>query len=141
MLEVNSRLRVPLREFSFQFVRSSGPGGQNVNKLNTKVVLRWSIASSPSLPDGVRERFVARFGNRVTSEGELVLASERFRERERNMEDCLEKLAEMLREVFEPPRPRKPTRVSRGGRERRLQAKRSQGEKKRDRRRVDPKGD
>ncbi len=141
MLEVNPGLRIPLREFSFQFVRSSGPGGQNVNKLNTKVVLRWSVAGSPSLPEDIRERFRARFANRITSEGELVLSSDRFRTRERNTEDCLEKLAAMLREVASPPRARKPTRVSRGARERRMQEKRTQGEKKRDRRRVDPKGD
>ena len=141
MLEVNPRLRIPLREFSFQFVRSSGPGGQNVNKLNTKVVLRWPVADSPSLSENLRERFQARFANRITSEGELVLSSDRFRVRERNIEDCLEKLAAMLREVASPPRARKPTRMSRATRERRMQEKRTQGEKKRDRRRVDPKGD
>jgi len=138
MLVVDSNLRIPLREFSFQFARSSGPGGQNVNKLSTKVVLRWDVARSPSLPEPVRARFMARFQNRITEEGELVLSSQRHRERDRNREDCLEKLTAMLREVAQPPPPRKPTKVTRAAKERRLVSKQQQADKKRRRRPVKP---
>jgi ribosome-associated protein len=124
MLVVNPRLRVPLREFRFSFARSSGAGGQNVNKLNTKAVLRWSVRKSPSLPEPVRQRFMTRYKRRITSEGELVLSSQRFRDRGRNVADCLEKLRSMLQEVATPRRPRKASRPTRAAVERRLRSKR-----------------
>jgi len=119
-LEVSPGLRVPRAEFTFTFARSSGAGGQNVNKVNSKAVLRWDLAASPGLPPGVRARFLARFGSRVTREGELVLASEEHRDQARNVEACLRKLVEMLRAVEHPPRPRKKTRPSAGQKRRRL---------------------
>ena len=131
MLEVGSRIRIPLREFDFSFARSSGAGGQNVNKVNTKATLRWAVAHSPSLAQGVRERFLARYRRRITVEGELVLTSQRFRDQGRNVADCLEKLRAMLAEVEHAPRPRKKSRPSRAARERRLTEKRATGEKKR----------
>jgi len=136
MLIVGRRIRIPLREFSFSFVRSSGPGGQNVNRVATKAVLRWDVGRSPSLPEGVRARFRERFARRLTREGELVLASQRFRDQGRNVADCLEKLRAMLAEVAEAPRRRRPTKPSRGAREERLQEKRERGERKRLRGRV-----
>jgi ribosome-associated protein len=135
VLVVNSRIQIPHDEFRFSFARSSGPGGQNVNKLNTKAVLRWPIASSPSLPDDVRQRFVAQFRSRITSDGDLVLASQQFREQNRNVADCLEKLRTMLASVAVAPRKRKRTRPSRGSVERRLAAKRKLAQKKQERRR------
>ncbi len=136
MLIINRRIRIPLREFDFQFARSGGPGGQNVNKVNTKAILRWEVERSPSLPESVRERFLARFRRRITREGEFVLTSQRFRDQGRNVADCLEKLREMLEEVSRPPVKRKPTKPSRGAKERRLKEKHQRGEKKKRRSRV-----
>jgi ribosome-associated protein len=130
VLVVNARIKVPLREFTFTFVRSSGPGGQNVNKLNTKAVLRWPVAASESLPPAVKERFVKKFHRRVTGDGELVMTSQRFRDQGRNVADCLEKLRAMLAEVAIAPIKRKPAKVSRGAKRRRLKEKRKTSEKK-----------
>ncbi|HEX2486135.1 MAG TPA: alternative ribosome rescue aminoacyl-tRNA hydrolase ArfB [Myxococcota bacterium] len=127
-------LEPPLAELRFSFARSGGPGGQNVNKVESKAVLRWDVARSPALPDAVRERFLARFRRRITSDGELVLASQRSRDRERNVADCVEKLRAMLAEVATPPKPRRATRPSRGARERRLAAKKAHARKKAERR-------
>jgi ribosome-associated protein len=130
MLVVNDRIRVPLKEFRFRFVRSSGPGGQNVNKVNTKAVLRWAIANSPSLPDDVRARFLKRFWRRVGAEGNLVIASGRFRDRGRNVADCLAKLRDMLEEVSQPPTPRKRTRPTVASVARRRRGKEHRSRKK-----------
>ncbi|NUQ65050.1 MAG: aminoacyl-tRNA hydrolase [Pirellulales bacterium] len=130
MLNINSRIQVPLSELHFTFSRSSGPGGQNVNKVNTKATLRWPVVGSPSLPDDVRERFLSRFRNRITSEGDLVMASQRFRDAGRNAGDCVEKLRQMLTAVASPPKPRKRTKPSRASIRRRLADKRKQSEKK-----------
>ena len=124
MLVVSSKLKIPLREIHFSFARSSGAGGQNVNKLNTKAVLRWSVSRSRALPENVRRRFVSCYHRRITSDGTLVLTSQRFREQGRNVADCLEKLRAMLAEVEKPPRRRKATRPTRASVERRLKQKR-----------------
>jgi ribosome-associated protein len=118
-------------------VRSSGPGGQNVNRVASKAVLRWSVQTSPSIAEDVRARFVARFASRITTEGDLLLACDRYRERERNREDCLERLNRMLASVAAPPRPRRKTRPPRGVAEQRLRDKRMRAETKRRRRAVD----
>jgi ribosome-associated protein len=123
MLQITRELAIPLKEFDFRFARSGGPGGQNVNKVNTKVTLRWQILNSKSLPDDVRQRFLARFGRRVNQEGELLVTSQRFRDQGRNVADCLEKLRKMLQSVAVAPRRRRPTRPSKAARERRLQDK------------------
>jgi len=134
MLEVTPTLKIPREELQFSFARSSGPGGQNVNKVSSKAVLRWAAAASPSLPDDVRRRFLARFGRRITREGELVLASQRYRDAGRNVADCLERLREMLLRVAVAPKPRRPTRPTAASRRRRLDAKRRQSGKKSSRR-------
>ena len=121
-------------EKSFTFMRSSGPGGQNVNKVNTKVRLRWDVAKSPSLSEAVRERFQKTYSRRITTEGDLLITSQRYRDQVRNIDDCLEKLRELLASVAAPPRRRKKTKPSRGSKERRLQGKREQSERKRSRR-------
>ena len=123
-----------MRELRFSYARSSGPGGQNVNKVESKAVLRWDVARSRAVPADVRARFLARFGSRITGEGELVLASQRYRDRERNVADCVAKLQAMLAEVAAPPKPRRKTRPSAGARERRLEAKRARARTKRERR-------
>lgn len=136
-LEVEGGLRIPLREFSFSYARSSGPGGQNVNKVNTKVQLRWDVTHSPSLSEAVRQRFLDSFGSRVTNDGELVLSSTRYRDQARNQEDCLEKLRQMLASVARPPKTRRKTKPTRGSVRRRLESKKRKSEKKEGRRRVD----
>jgi ribosome-associated protein len=134
MLIVTPRIRIPRDEFEFTFVRSSGPGGQNVNKVNSKAVLRWSIVNSPSLPAAVRERFVASYPRRLTTEGDLVIASQRYRDAPRNAEDCLDRLRALLLAVAVPPKPRRPTRPTRASVRRRVEDKRRVGDKKSQRR-------
>jgi len=134
MLIVTPKLKIPLREFRFTFSRSSGPGGQNVNKLNTKALLRWPVADSPSLPEAVRKRLLAKYGRRVNCDGELLIASQRFRDAGRNVADCLEKLRAMLRAVASPPKRRRPTKPTGASVRRRLEDKRRQSQKKRRRR-------
>lgn len=130
MLEINKNLRVPLREFSFSFSRSSGAGGQNVNKVNTRVTLRWNVAASPSLSAGVRQRFLERYRRRITQDGEFVLHSQRFRDQGRNVADSLERLRKMLADVAVPEKPRRPTRPTRAAKEKRLRQKRAKSERK-----------
>lgn len=136
MLVVNKRIQVPLREFRFTFARSPGPGGQNVNKVNSKATLHWNVTNTGSLPEAVRERFLTKYQGRVNQDGELYLSSSRFRDQGRNVADCLEKLRTMLAEAAVARRPRKKTKPSAGAKRRRLDAKRRQSEKKRQRRSV-----
>ncbi len=121
---------LPLREISFQFVRSSGAGGQNVNKVASKAVLRWNVSVTPSLSEPVRSRLVAKNRRRVTATGDLVLSSQRFRDQARNVADCLEKLRALLREARVVPRPRRRTTATAGSRVRRLDAKRRRSRSK-----------
>src|SRR3954470_3263542 len=107
MLEVHPHLRIPETEFVWSYVRSGGPGGQNVNKVASKAVLRWDLASSPSVPAEVKARLRTLQRRRVTTEGELVLNSQRYRDQERNKEDCREKLRAMLLEAATVPKARK----------------------------------
>ncbi len=134
MLVVTPQLKIPLREFQFSFARSSGPGGQNVNKLNTKALLRWPVINSPSLPEAVRRRLLAKARRRVTAEGDLLITSQRFRDAGRNVADCLEKLRTILAEAAVAPKPRRPTRPTRASVRRRLDQKRKQSQKKEQRR-------
>ncbi|MEE9282101.1 MAG: alternative ribosome rescue aminoacyl-tRNA hydrolase ArfB [Myxococcota bacterium] len=131
MLCVEPGLEIPLREFSFSFSRSAGPGGQNVQKTSTKVTLRWNVERSPSLREPVRRRLLERYARRITKNGELVLTSQRFRDQGRNVADCLEKLRGMLAEVARAPRRRKPTRRTRASVESRLEKKRRRATLKR----------
>lgn len=135
LLAVGTRLRIPLAEFEFSFVRSSGPGGQNVNKVNSKAVLRWRALASPSLPEDVRARLAARYASRLTGDGELLITSQRFRDQARNANDCLDKVRELLATVLVAPKKRRPTRPSRAAKQRRLDSKRVTGRKKELRRR------
>src|SRR5262249_37901917 len=93
-MEINDRLRIPDEEFAWSFVRAGGPGGQNVNKVASKGVLRWDLAASPSVPEDVKSRLRTLLRRRITGEGELVLCSQRHRDQQRNRQDCLDKLHE-----------------------------------------------
>lgn len=128
------RFTIPQDELIFTYARSSGAGGQNVNKVNSKAVLRWNLGSSRALPDDVKNRFLHRYGNRLTADGELVVMSDRFRDQGRNAADCLEKLREMIASVATPPKKRKATRPTFGSKIRRLKSKRENSEKKQSRR-------
>ncbi len=133
-LVVDHRLFIPLDEIHFTYARSSGPGGQNVNKVNTKAVLRWSVAVNESLPEAVRERFQEAYRARLTKQGELVLHADRYRDAPKNREDCLGRLRAMVAAVATPPKPRRPTKPTRGSIHRRLADKTRRAEKKRRRR-------
>jgi ribosome-associated protein len=124
MFEINQAIHIPEGEFSWSFVRSGGPGGQNVNKVASKAVLRWNLVASPSVPEDVKERLQSRLGRRLTGEGDLVLTSQRYRDQERNRQDCLDKLRGLVLEGTRVPKVRKKTKPSRGAQERRLAAKR-----------------
>jgi ribosome-associated protein len=124
MLEINESIRIPDDEFEWSFVRSGGPGGQNVNKVASKAVLRWNVTASPSLPEDVRARFQAQKRSRITLEGDIVVTSQRYRDQERNKQDCLEKLREYLLQATVVPKVRKKAKPSRASKERRLGEKR-----------------
>jgi ribosome-associated protein len=131
MIRVTPRIEIDESEIELAFVRASGPGGQNVNKVATAVQLRFDVAHSPSLPDDVRARLAAKAGNRLTREGVLVIEARRHRTQERNRADAIERLVEMIRQAATPPRPRKKTRPTRASRERRVEVKRRRSGTKR----------
>lgn len=135
MLEVTPTIRIPLDEFEWSFARSGGPGGQNVNKVSSKAVLRWSFETSPSVPPDVKARFRMAYGNRLTTEGDLVLSSEATRDQGRNRDDCLAKLATMLRVAAQPPKLRRATKPSKSSKRRRVEGKRRMSATKASRRR------
>ena len=116
------------------FARSAGPGGQNVNKVSSKAVLRWQVVATASLPEAVRRRFVTRYANRINVAGELVLSSDEYREQPRNTAACMERLRTMILAVLVPPRRRVKTRPPRAAVERRIKSKQQTSEKKQRRR-------
>lgn len=135
-LFVNQKLSIPSAEMRLSFDRSSGPGGQHVNKANTRVELRFDVQNSPTLTPDQRRRLLESLANRLNQEGVLSLHSERHRSQWRNRQDCLEKLATLLAEHLRPPPPkRRPTRPSRASQVRRKQKKSQQAQKKAMRRR------
>ena len=134
LLIITPRIRIAMSEIEFSFARSSGPGGQNVNKVNTKAVLRWSLARSPSLDEETRARLLARLGHRLTREGEILIASDAYRDQPRNREDCLEKLKRLLASAAFEPKERRETRPTRSSKRRKRVAKGKLSEKKKLRR-------
>src|SRR5262245_39672539 len=110
MLEIDDRLSIPLDEFRWEYSRSGGPGGQNVNKVNSRVQLRWNPAASPSLPAPVRERLLALVGGRLTGDGDLLITSQSARDQARNARACLDKLRDLVRAAARPPKTRRPTK-------------------------------
>jgi len=130
MIRVNAQIEIDEREIQEDFVRASGPGGQNVNKVSTAVPLRFDVGRSPSLPDPVRARLITLAGRRVTHDGVLIIEAERFRSQRRNRDDALERLIELIREACEVDKPRRPTRPTLASKKRRLDSKQRRGETK-----------
>ena len=133
MLNISPTLAIPDEELVERFVRASGPGGQNVNKVATAVELRFDVARSPSLPEAVRARLLARRDRRLTDDGVLVIAAQRFRTQERNREDARARLAALIAAALVVPKARLATRPTKGSKERRLGAKRERSQVKRQR--------
>lgn len=133
-LQITPALAVPLSELQFQYVKSSGPGGQNVNKVNSQVQLSWDLTACESLPEDVLERLKAAEQGRITKAGILRMDCQRFRDREKNRQDCLDRLRKIIVDVLEPPKKRRKTRVPRRAKERRLKNKQQRSDVKRTRR-------
>ncbi len=133
MLEVNDQIRIPLEEFEWKFARSGGPGGQNVNKVASKAQLTWTIAGSPSVPDHVKIRLALLHKRFFTVEGVVFVTSQKYRDQDRNRQDCLDKLRELLLDAAALPKPRKKTKPSKGAKRRRLEDKKLRSEVKQSR--------
>lgn len=136
-MDAAEHVSIPEGELVCKASRSSGPGGQNVNKTSTKAVVRWNVRSATGIRDDVKGRFVARFASRITAAGDILITSDRHRDQPRNLEDCIAKLRAMLEEVATAPIKRKATRPGRAARERRIQSKKTRGAVKSLRRHVD----
>lgn len=123
MIRINHRISLDESEIEWSFIRASGPGGQNVNKLSTAAQLRLDVRGSPSLPDAVRARLERLAGRRLTNDGVLVITAQRHRTQERNRQDALERLLALIQEAAVVPITRRPTKPTKGSERRRLEAK------------------
>jgi ribosome-associated protein len=130
MIEITPSLQIDERELQIDFVRASGPGGQNVNKVATAAQLRFDVNAS-SLPDEVKARLTHLAGNRITSDGVLLIEAKRFRTQEQNREDALQRFVDLVRKALVPPKPRKRTKPTAASKARRLKEKKVRGDVKR----------
>lgn len=131
MIEITPTFSLDERELEFDFIRSAGPGGQNVNKVSSAVQLRFDIANSPSLTPEIKARLTRLGGTRVTLDGRLIIEAKRYRSQEQNRQDSINRLIVLLQKAFEPPKVRKPTRPGVTARAARVSAKRQRGALKR----------
>ncbi len=136
MIEITEHLRIDENEIQEHFVRASGPGGQNVNKVSTAVQLRFNVKESPSLPEEVRSRLMSIAGKKMTDEGILVIDARRFRHQEQNRKDALERLKKLILQATFKPKPRHKTKPTAGSVKKRLEAKRHRREVKQSRKTV-----
>jgi ribosome-associated protein len=134
MLEIHDNLAIPLSEIQLEFIRASGPGGQNVNRTASAVQLRFDLDASTSLPDSIKDRLRRIAHNRISKAGILIIEAKRFRDQDRNRNDALARLIQLVARAAKPPIPRRTTRPNRASVEKRLQDKRARATKKRDRR-------
>lgn len=137
-IDLGRGIQLPLSELDFSFARSGGPGGQHVNRAETKVELRWDVAASPSLDEGQRARVREELASYITDDGVLRLSSGETRSQHRNREAVVARLQALMARALQPRRSRRPTRPSRSARERRLDQKRARGEKKARRGKLHP---
>lgn len=112
------------------FVRSSGPGGQNVNKVNSRAILRWNVTKSITCPNAIRHRFLKNYATKITAQGEIIITSSETRDQMKNLEICYEKLRQMLIKVLKAPKYRVPSKPTRASKERRIEGKKKLGKKK-----------
>lgn len=136
MLIVSPNLIIPAEEFELSFSRSSGKGGQNVNKVSTKALLKWNFKDSNAMPQAMKTRFRNHFGTRINLLGEVVIQSDRYRSQLQNENDCFDKLLEMIKVVEFPPKARRKTKPSKAQKKKRLDSKRKNSEKKSERRKI-----
>ncbi|MCP4407885.1 MAG: aminoacyl-tRNA hydrolase [Gammaproteobacteria bacterium] len=136
MLRITHKIRIHEKELEEHFVRASGPGGQNVNKVATAVQLRFDVENSPSLPPKIRQRLKYLAGKRLTTEGILIIVGRRYRTQERNREDARQRLVALIRQAAVKSKPRIPTKPTRAAKKRRLASKTKRGKDKKLRRRI-----
>lgn len=134
IITIMPKINIPFSEFTFTYARSSGAGGQNVNKVNSKVTMYWDIWESPSCTQEVKERFIQRYSQYILDNGMVQLTSQKNRSQKANMDDCIAKLLSMLETVLSPPKIRRPTKPKRSAVLSRLNSKKKDSEKKRLRR-------
>jgi ribosome-associated protein len=134
MIQITPLIAIDEREIQEEFIRSSGPGGQRLNKVATAVKLRFDVVHSPSLPEDVRARLIRLAGRRITEDGVIIIDARRFRSQEQNRQDARDRLSALIRKATERPKPRRKTRPTAASRRRRLEGKRRRGEVKQIRR-------